>query len=337
MLPKPIYGIDSVEPQPEHLIEGCLGSQIICVPGSRQHLVIYNDKITRFSDISFICKMEHISYVTKVRFSMDGRYLATSTLYSVQIFDSRDGRRISTLFETYCRFPPSFVLDIVFTPYDRHILCALSDGNIIICDVDTWKREDVKIYGENYKCSTFSLDGSLLISVDHQEAIWRFDLILESQPRFCKRFVGFLKDPVQRLAISTDKTVIAIGANRTIDLWDIEKGTLLVRSEVPTSDGLTALLKFTLTGRQLYASWGHSLYVLDLTSSPKNAQESKATTSVPLSMVPIPGTKILSHSSTPDGKWILAGDSAGCVCLWSSDGEPQFLLRAHEKFSKYPV
>src|SRR5437773_10841631 len=57
---------------------------------------IFNKNVPRLLDVSLLHTFEHVSVVCCVRFSTDGKYIATGCNKSAQIFDVKTGQNVFT-------------------------------------------------------------------------------------------------------------------------------------------------------------------------------------------------------------------------------------------------
>lgn len=95
---------------------------------------IFNPRIPRVLDVDLKHTLNHDSVVCCVRFSQDGRYVATGCNRSAQIFDVADGRQVTKLQdETVDKDGDLYIRSVCFSPDGRYLATGAEDKQIRVC------------------------------------------------------------------------------------------------------------------------------------------------------------------------------------------------------------
>jgi len=156
-------------------------------------------------------------YYTGIRFSPDGKFLATRDSNNhVCLFDLANGKRIR-LFEGH----EGVITSIRFVPGEAKVASAATDG-VWLWDhtsddaVAKFPLEDI-----SFCAAAFSPSGKVLATSGKQDAVFLWDVAGVTQTRAMAGHTGH----VTTLAFSSDGKTIASGASDgTIRLWDASDG-----------------------------------------------------------------------------------------------------------------
>jgi WD40 repeat protein/transcriptional regulator with XRE-family HTH domain len=160
----------------------------------------------------------HTDWVYSVRFSPDGRWIATSSKdWTVTIWDADTGQEITSLIGHN-----GAVSNVAFSPDSMYIATASEDGRVIIWDTSTWK-ELKKLSGHLGAVNgvVFSLDGTLLATAsdDRTVKVWNVEAGEE-----IITMAGHT-DKVWNLAFSSDgKLLASSGFDNKVKVWDPSSG-----------------------------------------------------------------------------------------------------------------
>lgn len=94
---------------------------------------LFNPQVPRSVDISLLHTIEHDNFVCCVRFSHDGKYFATASHQSVQIYEVATGTKVSTLSEQHSATEESFIRSLSFSPDGQYIATGSEDKVIRVC------------------------------------------------------------------------------------------------------------------------------------------------------------------------------------------------------------
>ncbi|MBW4566957.1 MAG: AAA-like domain-containing protein [Tolypothrix carrinoi HA7290-LM1] len=222
---------------------------------------------------------KHQGFVQKVRFSPDGKTIATASFDNTAKLWSADGRELLTL-----NGHTQAVVDVSFSPDGQTIATASRDGT-----VKFWNRQGKLLKTLNaHKNSvvwsvSFSPDGKKIAtaSEDNTVKLWTSD------GRLLKTLTDH-KNEVYSVSFSPDgKTIATASADETVKLWDIE-GKLLhtftghkywVSSALFSPDGQiiasasadkTVILWDVNKKTKLLTIIGHKKTVIDVVFSPNS-------------------------------------------------------------------
>jgi glucose repression regulatory protein TUP1 len=92
--------------------------------------VHYNPQLPRVIDVSLLHTFRHESVVGCVRFSPDGKYVATGSNGTVQMFDALSGHLLGVLRIDSTSNPPGdmYILCVGFSPNGKHLATGSEDG-----------------------------------------------------------------------------------------------------------------------------------------------------------------------------------------------------------------
>ena len=89
---------------------------------------VYNPRVPRTLDVNLVHTLDHNSVVCCVRFSADGRYVATGCNRSAQIFDVKTGLKVMCLQdETVEREGDLYIRSVCFSPDGRYLATGAED------------------------------------------------------------------------------------------------------------------------------------------------------------------------------------------------------------------
>lgn len=93
--------------------------------------VYFNPRVPRVLDVDLVHTLEHNSVVCCVRFSQDGKYVATGCNRSAQIFDVVSGRKITVLQDdSVDREGDLYIRSVCFSPDGRYLATGAEDKQI---------------------------------------------------------------------------------------------------------------------------------------------------------------------------------------------------------------
>ena len=92
---------------------------------------VFNPRVPRILDVDLVHTLPHDSVVCCVRFSHDGKYVATGCNRSAQIFDVKTGNRVSYLQdESVDRDGDLYIRSVAFSPDGRYLATGAEDKQI---------------------------------------------------------------------------------------------------------------------------------------------------------------------------------------------------------------
>lgn len=289
---------------------------------------IFNKDVPRVLDVSLVHSFEHPSVVCCVRFSTDGKYIATGCNKSAQIFDVKTGQKVATLVDDNVDGQGDmYIRSLCFSP-DGHYLATGADDKIIrIWDIARKKIKNQFIGHEQHVYSLdFSRDGTRLASgsADRTARLWDMDtgknlLTLSTE------------EVVTTVAVSPDGKFLAAGSlDPIVRVWDTEKGILVERLE-GHKDSVYSVA-FMPSGYELLSgSLDKTIKMWELTAPLEGMTIDSPRPGVCKRTFVGHKEFVLSVASSPDGKWVVSGSKDRSVQFWNPlDGQPQFMLQGHK-------
>jgi glucose repression regulatory protein TUP1 len=92
---------------------------------------VFNPEVPRVLDVELVHHLVHDSVVCCVRFSRDGKYLATGCNRSAQIFDVSTGQNVATLQdENVDKDGDLYIRSVCFSPDGKYLATGAEDKQI---------------------------------------------------------------------------------------------------------------------------------------------------------------------------------------------------------------
>lgn len=99
---------------------------------------IFNPRVQRVLDVELMHNLTHESVVCCVRFSHDGRFVATGCNRSAQIFDVHTGRQVVSLQDDAVdKEGDLYIRSVCFSPDGKYLATGAEDKLIRVCQFDT--------------------------------------------------------------------------------------------------------------------------------------------------------------------------------------------------------
>ncbi|GAA6059271.1 hypothetical protein JCM10212_006664 [Sporobolomyces blumeae] len=310
-------------------------------------MTMFNPNVKRVLDVGLVHTLVHDSVVCCVRFSPDGKILATGCNRNTTLYDTKTGAKISTLFdESSGANNDNYIRSASFSP-DGKFLATGSEDRI----VRIWNLSQKRISQifQGHKSEIYSLafspDGRRLVSGSGDKTARMWDL--ESGSCMFTLAIeditiaenGPVDAGVTSVVLSPDGKFLAAGSLDTVvRIWDAETGHLLdklkghkdsVYSVAFSPDG-----KFLVSG-----SLDKTLKMWDMASL-RTALQSSGGKDAPVGeggktncLTTLQGHKdyVLSVDISPDGAWIVSGSKDRGVQFWDpKTAKAQFMLQGHK-------
>jgi glucose repression regulatory protein TUP1 len=312
---------------------------------------VFNSKVKRVLDVKLVHTLMHESVVCCVRFSADGKYLATGCNRTAQIYDTRTGAKTVVLNDKAAsKSGDLYIRSVCFSPDGKYLATGAEDKKIRIWDI---KQSSVKRVFDGHQQEIYSLDfssdGRLIVSGsgDKTARIWNME---DGTSKVLTINDDTSNDAgVTSVAISPNGQLVAAGSlDSIVRLWDVNTGTLVERlrghrdsvySVAFTPDGqglvsgsLDKTLKYwDVTGLMPIKGKKEGANGNSAPGGPSNGKQDGDTGSQ--CVMNFTGHKdyVLSVAVSHDGQWVVSGSKDRGVQFWDSrTAVVQCMLQGHK-------
>ena len=304
----------------------------------KQHLeyyVLYNPAFSKDLDIDMVHSLDHSSVVCCVRFSRDGKFIATGCNKTTQVFNVTTGELVAKLIDESSNENKDdnttasgdlYIRSVCFSPDGKLLATGAEDKLIRIWDLST--KRIIKIlrgHEQDIYSLDFFPDGDRLVSGSGDRSVRIWDLRTSQ----CSLTLS-IEDGVTTVAVSPDGKLIAAGSlDRTVRVWDSTTGFLVERLDSGNENGnghedSVYSVAFSNNGEQIASgSLDRTVKLWHL----EGKSDKKSTCEVTYI-----GHKdfVLSVCCTPDNEYILSGSKDRGVIFWDqASGNPLLMLQGH--------
>ncbi|GAA5887470.1 hypothetical protein JCM16303_003427 [Sporobolomyces ruberrimus] len=310
-------------------------------------MTMFNPNVKRVLDVGLVHTLVHDSVVCCVRFSPDGKILATGCNRNTTLYDTKTGAKISVLFDESSGVNnDNYIRSASFSPDGKYLATGSEDRVVRIWNLS--QKRIAQVF-QGHKSEIYSLafspDGRRLVSGsgDKTARMWDletgaclFTLAIED---ITIAENGPVDAGVTSVVLSPDGKFLAAGSLDTVvRIWDAENGQLVdklkghkdsVYSVAFSPDG-----KFLVSG-----SLDKTLKMWDMASL-RSTLASQQGKDVPVGeggktncLTTLQGHKdyVLSVDISPDGAWIVSGSKDRGVQFWDpKTAKAQFMLQGHK-------
>lgn len=113
---------------------------------------VFNPEVQRVLDVDLVHHLNHDSVVCCVRFSRDGKFLATGCNRSAQIFDVTTGQNVATLQdENVDKDGDLYIRSVCFSPDGKFLATGAEDKQIRVSSAIHLPRKRLTDWGERGK------------------------------------------------------------------------------------------------------------------------------------------------------------------------------------------
>lgn len=307
--------------------------------------VVHNPNATTKMHLELAHSLEHDSVVCCVRFSSDGRFIATGCNKTAVLYDAETGARLCMLsnegvLETQVALDnltcgDSYVRSVCFSPDSKLLVAGAEDKTIKVWDIHGRRlRHTLHGHTKDIYSVDFSADGRYVVSGSGDKRAKLWDVTTGE----CVRTFGDEegpKDGVTSVAVSPDGRWIAAGSlDRMVRLWDAASGALVDKYD-GHNDSVYSV-SFSPDAKLLASgSLDKTIKLWDLsTVGNRTATKCRHT---------FQGHKdfVLSVVFAPQGPWLISGSKDRSVQFWdprhlalptggAGEEGPQLILQGHQ-------
>ncbi|KAG6857072.1 hypothetical protein H0H87_010037 [Tephrocybe sp. NHM501043] len=320
---------------------------------------IFNPGVKRVLDVSLVHTLMHESVVCCVRFSNDGKFLATGCNRTAQIYDTKTGAKTCVLVdEAAGKAGDLYIRSVCFSPDGKYLATGAEDKQIRIWDIAKKRIRNVfDGHQQEIYSLDFSMDGRLIVSGsgDKTARIWDMEsaqskVLTINDPDSLNNDAG-----VTSVAISPNGQFVAAGSLDTVvRIWDVATAQLVERlrghkdsvySVAFTPDGkglvsgsLDKTLKYwdvsgLVSGGVKSRKEGANGAPVNGPGAPPGAVVRKDGEKASPCTMNFTGHKdyVLSVAVSHDGQWVVSGSKDRGVQFWDSrTAIVQCMLQGHK-------
>lgn len=286
--------------------------------------VVYNPEHEPRLDVELLRTLQHSSVVCCVRFSTDGRFLATGCNRSAQIYDVQTGDLLYRFQDpTVDESVDLYIRSVCFSPDGKLLATGAEDHKVRVWDIE--KREIRHVFAgheQDIYSLAYASSGKFIVSGSGDRKVKLWDM---EAAQCSKEFV--IDDGVTAVALSPDDRFVAVGSlDKSVRVWDVETRELV--ENLNGADGhedSVYSVSYRPEGRELVSgSLDRTLKVWGLSYTGQKHEGRVRRT------VKGHNDYVLSVAVTPDSHWILSGSKDRTVQMWDAKtGEVQLMLMAH--------
>ncbi|KAF9528664.1 chromatin associated protein [Crepidotus variabilis] len=302
---------------------------------------LFNPQVKRVLDVNLVHTMKHESVVCCVKFSADGKYLATGCNRTAQIYDAKTGKKTCILVdETVSEAGDLYIRSVCFSPNGKYLATGGEDNQIRIWDIaKNYIRNVFNGHRQEIYSLDFSLDGRFIASGsgDRTTRIWDMydgtvEVLTMNQPESSDIEAG-----ITSVAISPNGQYVAAGSlDADVRIWHINTAQLVERLHGHADSVYN--VAFTPDGKGLISGsldktlkyWDVSGLLGTGVASTGSSRRREKPSQCTMNFL---GHKdfVLSVAVSHDGQWIVSGSKDRGAQFWDAGtGHVQCMLQGHK-------
>ncbi|KAL2050771.1 hypothetical protein ABVK25_009009 [Lepraria finkii] len=293
---------------------------------------VFNPNVRRVLDVDLVHNLVHESVVCCVRFSRDGRYVATGCNRSAQIFEVESGNQVTKLQDdTVDKDGDLYIRSVCFSPDGMYLATGAEDKLIRVWDIQsrtirtTFAGHEQDIYSLDFASNGRQIASG---SGDHTVRVWDIE-----QNREVLNLS--IEDGVTTVAISPGGDYVAAGSlDKSVRVWDIRSGNIIGRLDgIDGHRDSVYSVAFGPDGESLVSgSLDKTIKMWQLSPDGRGMIGGQLARGGRLQRT-FEGHKdfVLSVAMTPDGEWVMSGSKDRGVQFWNPrTGDTQLMLQGHK-------
>ncbi|KAL9122973.1 MAG: hypothetical protein Q9187_000457 [Circinaria calcarea] len=192
---------------------------------------VFNPRVPRVLDVGLVHNLQHESVVCCVRFSQDGRYVATGCNRSAQIFDVNTGKQVQHLQDdSVDKDGDLYIRSVCFSPDGKYLATGAEDKQIRVWDIaNKTIRRTFSGHEQDIYSLDFARNGRHIASGSGDRTVRVWDIEADREVLNMS-----IEDGVTTVAISPDGQYVAAGSlDKSVRVWDARTGYIVERLDGP--------------------------------------------------------------------------------------------------------